>query len=376
MHPVIKSLISILIICIWQPANSQEYLPSFDMRVPYTPEWTIINNRPALYYELYITSFAHDTCRISKLTILNAADSSVVMQDDCTNRFSVIGKAAPDKENILAPGATAIIYIEVSTLSRSIGTQLLHRIEFVHLHKEQNTFIVNGALLKPLHNSPLVVGPPLNQGAWVAIYDPRWERGHRRMVYTMHGKARIPGRFAIDFIKIDQQGRYATGDEDIVKNWYGHGMQVLAVGDGRVAAIKNDVRESPTISKHIQPAAAQATGNYIALDMGNGHIAFYEHLQPGSITVQPGQLIKKGQPIAALGYTGQTTGPHLHFHIADGNSPLGAEGIPFAFDRFTLLGAYADLENFGKEKWEPIKNTDQPIKQKERPAPNTVIQFP
>jgi Peptidase family M23 len=53
------------------------------------------------------------------------------------------------------------------------------------------------------------------------------------------------------------------------------------------------------------------------LDLGQGKFAFYEHLKSGSVVVRKGQHVKKGQTIAALGYTGQSTGPHLHFHVAD-----------------------------------------------------------
>lgn len=66
-------------------------------------------------------------------------------------------------------------------------------------------------------------------------------------------------------------------------------------------------------------------------------------MKPKSIKVKTGQKVKKGDAIASLGFTGQTTGPHLHFHEADADSPLGAEGIPFVFEQFEILGSYADF---------------------------------
>ncbi|WP_315821375.1 hypothetical protein [Paraflavitalea speifideaquila] len=58
--------------------------------------------------------------------------------------------------------------------------------------------------------------------------------------------------------------------------------------------------------------------------------------------------------------------------MANANSPLGAEGIPFAFERFTLLGAYADMTKFGKVAWKEVAPA---VITKERPAPNAVIRF-
>src|SRR3546814_12133074 len=86
--------------------------------------------------------------------------------------------------------------------------------------------------------------------------------------------------------------------------------------------------ESETLSGRSRNALADASGNYLALDLGDGRHAFYEHLEPGSIRVAPGQRVRRGEVIAALGFTGDTTGPHLHFHVADGTSPLGSRGVP------------------------------------------------
>ena len=54
--------------------------------------------------------------------------------------------------------------------------------------------------------------------------------------------------------------------------------------------------------------------------------AVYEHLQPGSLTVKVGDVVKAGAPVAKLGNTGPSEGPHLHFELLTGptSSPDGA----------------------------------------------------
>lgn len=54
-------------------------------------------------------------------------------------------------------------------------------------------------------------------------------------------------------------------------------------------------------------------GNMIIIDHQNGMTTKYAHLE--SISVVPGQVVQKGQPIGVMGSTGRSTGVHLHFEV-------------------------------------------------------------
>lgn len=376
---IVRRLLYLLIIVTASIGQgfSQEYRQSVDMRIPFVPGTVIINGNPTVYYELYLTNFSSDSISLEKMDVWDVVDSSVVVsfnKDDLMNRLGGLGLQLEDKENIIAPGNSRVVYLEWQ--HDKTNAQLVHRLGFaLSQGDKKQIFSVQGAIISLSDKPRIVLGPPLSGGPWAAVYDPSWSRGHRRVIYTVGGKARIPGRFAIDFIKLDKMGYYANGDNDVVKNWYGYGAAVLAVSDGVVSATRNDFRESSTLSGHPACPAEKATGNYISIDIGNNCIAFYEHLKPGSIKVVTGQRVKKGDVIAVVGFTGQTTGPHLHFHVADQHSALGAEGIPFAFERFTMLGTYVDFDKFGKERWMPVKNASPLIITAERPASKSVINF-
>ncbi len=351
------------------------------MRVLYTPETVRVGGRTIVYYELLLTNFSSDTISIQSLRIVTARDSVFVASftsDDLQRRFAYVPTVATESDAgiVLNPGSTGVLYIE-TTVDKTM-TLIRHILEGAVLKKGKRSLIqVQDEGTTVNSREPVVLGAPLRGGPWVAIYDPAWVRGHRRVIYTMDGKARIPGRFAIDFMLVNDNGQYTKANEDVVANWYGYSADVLSVANGMVVTVRDEFTESKTISAHPVVPAEKATGNYIVLDIGNNRFAFYEHLKPGSIRVKVGQKIKKGDVIASLGFTGQTTGPHLHFHVANRNSPLGAEGIPFVFESFNLLGVYNDLGKMGQQRWENINENNGRAQKimNERPLPNAVIQF-
>ena len=54
-------------------------------------------------------------------------------------------------------------------------------------------------------------------------------------------------------------------------------------------------------------------GNVIDVDHGDGLTSRYAHLS--TVDVKPGMLVKRGEKIGAVGTSGRSTGPHLHFEV-------------------------------------------------------------
>lgn len=134
--------------------------------------------------------------------------------------------------------------------------------------------------------------------------------------------------------------------------------------------------ESPSASKNPKHVLADDAGNFVAIQLDDGRYTIYEHLRPGSIAAHAGQRVRRGEVLAELGFTGASTGPHLHFHLSDGPSRVGAEGRPFTLAAFDLLGDYDDVSDLGKARWTSRRAQESEQRRDEWPAENAIVRFP
>ncbi|HLU07950.1 MAG TPA: M23 family metallopeptidase [Woeseiaceae bacterium] len=353
---------------------------SFGMRVPVPPSPVVVVGESQLVYELHLTNFASTGLVLEQLEVTDATGDNVLLELDAAElerrlyRPGAGSEGMPDARLIEA-GKLGIVYLEMMVQSDAYPQNLEHRITFHSEGEAKESAAVEGGSVSVRPEPPIVLSSPLRGGPWAAIHDAAWPRGHRRFIYAVDGEATIPGRYAIDWVLLDDDGRYATGDRDVVTNRLGYGAEVLSVAEGTVVAARDDIAESELVSEHPDHPLEDAAGNYVAIDIGNGRVAFFEHLKPGSVRVRAGDRVRRGQVIGALGFTGHSTGPHLHFHVADRNSPLGAEGVPFAIEAFELLGRYPEFERFGEERWTPLADEIGKRRRAERPPSNSVVMF-
>ncbi len=190
---------------------------------------------------------------------------------------------------------------------------------------------------------PVVLGPPLRGDGWLAfnIYD---SSPHSRTVEEFDGVLRIPLRFAIDWVRLGENGLEYTGEFTDNESHHAYGVEVLAVADGRIEAVTDGVPENvPGATPAVPITLDTRGGNLIILDIGNGRYVTYAHLIPGSLTVGVGDHVKRGDVLARLGNSGRSTAPHLHFHVSEIFDTqtawgLNGSGVPFVFESFEILG--------------------------------------
>ena len=369
-------IILVIIPIVSWPQSRTPLIQSIDIQIPVSPTPVMIAGKQHLGYELHITNFRNFNIELTHLVILNGVNKSQLgdFRDSELNQM-LASPGVPDLKDrqVLGPGMRAVVFLWLP-LNGTVPSRLHHRIEFDLIQSTGREHGVVDFVSDVRNDASIVLHPPLKGGPWVALYDPHMERGHRTSIYTLNGRARIPARFAIDWIRLNDNASHAQGDDSKILNWYGYGAEVLAVADAVVTEAMDDISEDVMLSNSKVPLE-NASGNYIALDLGNGRYAFYEHLKHDSIKVKRGDKVKSGQVIAQLGNSGSSSsGPHLHFHVSDANSELAAEGLPYVFTNFEVIGAYETIGAFANgETWKPTLNGGK--RSIELPAPNSVIIF-
>jgi len=186
-----------------------------------------------------------------------------------------------------------------------------------------------------------------------------WYVGYGASLHTGHRWA-IPEEFALDIAKIGESGLSHKGDGTRFDDYYAYGADVLAAADGRVTKVANDQQEDPSAmqrpnetqeayfarlqkeqGERLAKGLTAITGNYVMIDHGKNEYSLYAHLQSGSVRVHVGDQVKSGDVIGKLGSSGNSTEPHLHFHVCDKPDPLMCAGIPVDFRNITIQ--WADL---------------------------------
>ena len=141
-------------------------------------------------------------------------------------------------------------------------------------------------------------------------------------------------RFAYDLL-IARNGRTHDGDGVRVEDYYCWDAPILAPADGVVVTAIGDVpdQEPGEMDKR------NLAGNHVIIDLGDGEYAVMAHFRRGSLRVKPGDAVKRGEEIGRCGNSGNTSEPHLHFHVQSSPRLEEGEGLPAAFVDYVADGA-------------------------------------
>ncbi|MEO7654271.1 MAG: M23 family metallopeptidase [Sphingomicrobium sp.] len=348
------------------------------------------DNRVHLAYELALTNASAMLVNIDKVEALDPNGRVLrTIEGDHLRAMTMQHAGAP---NTLPAGGSGIIFMDVSfahgdVLPATVAARITATRQVIgadgkaapmpagQMVPATYTFTTAAiALGKPAR----VIEPPLRGSNWVAS-NGCCDRiaPHRGALITINGVMQAPERFALDLVQIDAKNRTSEGDYKKLANWPFFGAPIYSVADGTVVNAYDGVDEQVPGPTPTGITTDNIGGNMMVVDIGSGAFAFYAHLQRGTQKAKLGETVKAGQVLGLLGNTGNSTAPHLHFHLMDGVSPLNANGLPYVFTKFTSSGvipaADEDLLEDGRSVRIEKKWIGQHINQ--LPLDNQVVDF-
>jgi hypothetical protein len=267
---------------------------------------------------------------VKKVRLFGQPPQTGAQTSDSANYFSKV-----------PAGGSGIMFFDVTYRDAAAVPRLLsHKIVVTNVKTGSQSAGLTDPVLVSC-DGPVVLRPPLiGHGWWNGNGCCETVNAHRAATLPANGTIRPPEQFAIDYVKIDERGGCCTGPVRDVISWPFFGVPILAAAPGKVVEMANDENEQVPGQPLVGVTVANAAGNHIIQDIGNGRFILYAHLRRGSIPagIKVGAMLTGGQQIGDLGNTGSSTAPHLHFQVMDRPSTLNAIGLPFVFDTQMVEG--------------------------------------
>ena len=172
------------------------------------------------------------------------------------------------------------------------------------------------------------------RGAWWAIQAADWSDRHKQEVFSQ--------TYALDFVKLGSDNNFFQGSGMALTDHYSWEQPVYATAGGKVAYVCFDMPDlqpgAPPNPRMFRDDPRRLLGNAVAISHANGEFSYFACLQQASIQVNEGEMIRRGTLIGRVGNSGNSPGPHLHFHLMEGPNPFIDQGLPVKFSHFSAGG--------------------------------------
>ncbi|MFZ0835542.1 MAG: M23 family metallopeptidase [Mycobacterium sp.] len=293
-----------------------------------------------LAYELQLSNAIPQEVTLTSVAVVAADKVLLTLSGEhLTSSTRRLGNPSPTAT--LRPSETALVWLDVALdESAGIPSDISHTIGIAVAEPPppltQPTMTETIAATTVDSRKPVTVSPPLTGAGWAAVNACCDTNPHRMAANPINGALWLAERFAIDYLQLTPDGRIFNGDKADLRSYPGFGAGVHAVADGTVVAVVDNLAEQVPGASPADLPLEQYAGNRVIQDIGGGNFVLYAHLQTGSVKVEAGDRLTTGQMLAAVGNTGNTDAPHLHFQLMSTPDPLRSNGIPFVFDEFRL----------------------------------------
>jgi len=194
---------------------------------------------------------------------------------------------------------------------------------------------INGLMVKPFEEEKIPTPErntsklrlPFNE-EWTVL----WGGDSKEENYHVIEKSQ---KNAFDFVITNKNGKSYTNDGTKNEDFYAFGKTIVAAADGEVVLVVDGVKDN----KPGQANPLFVPGNTVIIKTNHDEYLFYAHFKQHSILVKQGQQVKQGDVLGLCGNSGNSTEPHIHFHIQNVENSINATGIKAFFEEIRVNGA-------------------------------------
>jgi len=204
---------------------------------------------------------------------------------------------------------------------------------------------INGLFVKPFKEGNL---PKLERnqtklilpfkGEWTVF----WGGDTKELNYHIETEAQ---KGAFDIVITDENGKSYKNSGDKNEDYYAFEKELIAPCDAEVALVVDGIKDN----KPGELNPIYIPGNTVILKTNNGEYLFFAHFKQNSIVVKQGRKVKKGEILGLCGNSGNSSEPHLHFHLQNVEDMNKATGAKSYFEEIYVNGRL-------KKDYSPIKN--------------------
>lgn len=139
---------------------------------------------------------------------------------------------------------------------------------------------------------------------------------------------------AFDIVIRDEKGSSFRTDGRTNEDYYVFGKELIAPAAGEVVLVVDGIKDN--IPEQMNPV--YVPGNTVIIKTPNDEYIFFAHFKQNSIVVKQGQQVKQGQLLGLTGNSGNSSEPHLHFHIQNVENIVNATGAKSFFAEIIVNG--------------------------------------
>lgn len=193
---------------------------------------------------------------------------------------------------------------------------------------------INGLFVKPFADQSL---PQIERNTtslklpfrdeWTVV----WGGDTKELNYHVENQAQ---KRAFDILIRDAKGSSFKTNGRANEDYYAFGKEIIAPCSGEIVLAVDGIKDN----KPGELNPVYIPGNTVIIKTSLNEYLFFAHFKQHSVKVTEGQKVEQGQLLGLCGNSGNSSEPHLHFHIQNVENMNVATGVKCYFDKITVNG--------------------------------------